>query len=136
MHDHIGAIIKFQQLQQDRKVRLPYIEENAQVLFLFIDFPDHKFEEVGIIGNVFFLLEVISRRDESLLIDLQEKINQILISLERLHQKLEKREDCLEELRGTCELFYFLAEELHKFELDEVTDIGKEVLGEELLVYV
>lgn len=98
MHDYIRAIIKFQQLQQDRKVRFSDVEENTKVLLLFIDLPDHKFQEICIIGDIFFFLEVVSRRNESLLIDLQKEINKIFISLERLHQELKKREDCFEEL--------------------------------------
>lgn len=98
MHDYIWTVIKFQQLQQDRKVRLSNVEENTEVFLLFVDLPDHKFQEICIIRYILFFLEVVSRRDESLLIDLQKEINQVLIPLESLHQELKKREDCLEEL--------------------------------------
>lgn len=117
-------------------MRLSDIEENAQVLLLFIDLPYHKFKEISIVGNILLLLEVIGRRNESFLVDFQKEINQVLISLECLHQKFKKWKDCLKELWGICELFYFLAEELHKFVLDEVTMIEGGVLGEELLVEV
>lgn len=98
MHDYIWTVIKFQQLQQDRKVRLSYVEENTEVFLLFVDLPDHKFQEISIIRYILFFLEVVGRRDKSLLIDFQKEINQVLIPLESLHQELKKREDCLEEL--------------------------------------
>lgn len=98
MHDYIWTVIKFQQLQQDRKVRLSNVEENTKIFLLFVDLPDHKFQEICVISYILFFLEVVSRRDESLLIDLEKEINQVLIPLESLHQELKKREDCLEEL--------------------------------------
>ena len=53
-------------------MRLTAVEEYRKVpelFFLLVDGSDHEFEEVGVVGDIFFVFEVILLRNEAFLIN-------------------------------------------------------------------
>ena len=51
------------------------VEEDTEILGVLIDFPDHKFEKVGVIGNIFLFFECVLLRYKLFLIDLHQEID-------------------------------------------------------------
>jgi hypothetical protein len=117
-------------------VRLLLIEEDREVLLLFVDLPHHELEEGLVVRNVVFLLEIVSLRDKALLVDLYEKVDQVLILFESLQQALEQQEDRLQQRRAVLELLHLLAQQLHQPLLHEETSMNRSLPCVGLLVYV
>lgn len=66
----------------------PAIDKNSEIFGVLVDFADHEFEEVGVIGFVFLFLKDVVLSDESLLADFHQEVYQLHILLESFQQKL------------------------------------------------
>lgn len=69
VHDGVGAVVEFQKVEKQGEMGFVSVEEDTEVFVVFVDFSYHQFEEVGVVGDIFLVVEEVFFGDVAQLVD-------------------------------------------------------------------